>query len=119
MAQIRNSEPGRGHAECGRLTGGPGRGESPTHWAHEPAGRVGGLHVGRTDRRALAKWGPLTSDDSDAGYAARDTDTWAMGLHRSLVKGEARAQPGGWGLLARGSKGRARANARERLAQGP
>jgi hypothetical protein len=41
-----------------------------------------------------------------------------MGLHRSAAKGEARAQPGGWGLLARSSEGRARAAARERLAQG-
>jgi hypothetical protein len=80
---------------------------------------VGGLGVGRTDRRALAEWGPLTSDDSSAGYVAHDTDTWAMGLQRSVAKGEAWAQPGGWGLLARGSEGRARADARERLARGP
>ena len=72
------------------------------------------MGIGRSDRRALAEWGPLTSDDSGAGYAARDTDTWAMGLHRSAAKGEVRAQPGGWGLLARGSEARARADAWER-----
>jgi hypothetical protein len=79
---------------------------------------VGGLGVGRTDRRAPAERGPLTSDGSGAGYAARDNDTWATGLHRSAAKGEARAQPGGWGLLTRGSEGRARVEARERLARG-
>jgi hypothetical protein len=59
---------------------------------------VGGLGVGRTGRRAPVERGPLTSDSSGAWYAARDTDTW--------------------GLLARGSEGRARAAARERLARG-
>jgi hypothetical protein len=45
----------------------PGRGESPKHWPHEPAGRVGGLGVGRTDRRAPAERGPLTSDSFGVG----------------------------------------------------
>jgi hypothetical protein len=37
----------------------------------------------------------------------------AMGLHRSAAKGEARAQPGGWGLLVRGSEGRESSGTRE------
>jgi hypothetical protein len=42
----------------------------------------------------------------------------AMGLHLSAAKGEAWAQPDEWGLLVRGSEGRARAATRERLARG-
>jgi hypothetical protein len=56
------------------------------HRAHEPAGQVGGLGVGRTDRKAPAERGPLTSNDSSAGYAARDADTWGHGA--PLVSGE-------------------------------
>jgi hypothetical protein len=37
------------------------------------------LGVGRTDRRAPAERGPLTSDGSGAGYAARDADAWGHG----------------------------------------
>jgi hypothetical protein len=56
-----------------------GRGESTTHQAHEPAGRVGGLGVGRTDRRALTERGLLTSDGFGARYAAHDADAWGHG----------------------------------------
>jgi hypothetical protein len=37
------------------------------------------LGVGRTDRRAPAEWGPLTSDGLGAGYVARDADAWGYG----------------------------------------
>jgi hypothetical protein len=49
------------------------------HRAHEPAGWVGGSGVGRTDRRAPAERGPLTSDGSGAGYRARDAHAWGYG----------------------------------------
>jgi hypothetical protein len=69
-----------------------GRGELPTHQAHEPAGRVGGLGVGRTDRGGPAERGPLTSDSFGVGTQRTMLTRGAMELHRSAAKGEARAQ---------------------------
>jgi hypothetical protein len=54
----------------------PRRDESATHRAHESAGRAGGLGIGRTNRRAPAERGPLTSDGFGAGNAVRDADAW-------------------------------------------
>jgi hypothetical protein len=92
---LETTSEGAGARDAGAWQADPGRGESFTHRGHEPTDRVGGLGVGRTDRRAKQNEARWLVTVLVRGAQRAMLMCGATGLHRSTASGEARAQPGG------------------------